>query len=114
MTLNRLPNRRPCRTIKLHVGPFGVYMQTGDYPDGRPGEVVVTVAKAGAMLRGFLESWSFAVSSALQHGEPLASVIDTHKGTRYEPNGEVKGYDGITECTSIPDLAVRVLEAEYP
>lgn len=115
--MTRLPSRRRCVTYKLRVGDngrgLGVYLHVGIYPDGRVGEIQASVAKAGSVMRGWLDAWCDSVSSALQHGEPLESIIRTHKGRECEPRGRVQHFDGIAECSSIQDLVARILAAEY-
>ena len=113
MTLNRLPNRRPCVTHALRVGGIKMYLHEDLYSYGLPGAVTIDTAKAGSMLRGFLDATTWDWSESLQRGEPLSSIVRRHKGHTFEPNGEVQYYDGIDSCTSLTDLLARVLEAEH-
>lgn len=102
-----LPARRRCVSQKVKIGKQTVHYSIGLYPDGRPGELWIEVAKAGAALRGWAGEAGMMMSIALQHGTPLHTVLDLFIGTRNDPCGPVVGHDRITQCTSIMDLIAR-------
>ena len=110
----RLPTRRRCVRVKAKVAGHRVYVDVGEYADGRPGEVFVSVAKAGSVLRGLLDAWSVSTSLGLQHGVPLRAIVAAELGREYDPAGLVDGHDTITECSSVTDYVARVLAELYP
>lgn len=113
----KLPVERPSVTRRFAIGGTDGYVTVGLYDDGRPGEVFLTVDKAGTTLRGVLDAWAIAMSLALQHGVPLADLVAKHKGTHFEPagpTGEEGGAEGgIPFATSLVDYVARYLEARF-
>lgn len=92
------------------------YVTTGEYPDGRLGEVFICISKATKRLQAMgpmFDEWAKDFSKALQYGAPLDALCDGHIGTRFEPAGPVRGVAGITRCTSPTDLICRWLKAKY-
>ena len=114
MTRRRLPTKRRCVRVKANVAGHRVYVDIGQYADGTPGEIFVTVAKAGSVLRGLLDAWSVSTSLGLQHGVPLKSIVLAELGREFDPFGPVEGDGTITECTSLTDYVARVLAELYP
>ncbi len=112
----RLPGRRDTPGIRATVGGHSVYLRTGLYPDGRPGEIFITVGKRGlvAMDAGAaMDAFAIAVSIGLQHGAPLESFVHRFIGTRSTPNGPVVGNDGIRFANSIHEYVFRELGITY-
>jgi ribonucleoside-diphosphate reductase alpha chain len=114
VTRRRLPTRRRCVRVKARVAGHRIYVDVGEYPDGTPGEIFVTVAKAGSVLRGLLDAWSVSTSLGLQHGVPLRLVVAAELGREFDPFGAVEGDGPIRECTSVTDYVARVLVELYP
>ncbi len=83
----RLPDRRGGYTQKAHVGGHKVYLRTGEYPDGRLGEIFVDMHKEGAAFRSLMNNFAIAVSLGLQYGVPLEEYVDAFTFTRFEPAG---------------------------
>src|SRR2546423_12379853 len=109
----KLPNRRKSYTQKATVGGHKVYLHTGEYEDGRLGEIFVDMHKEGAALRSLLNNFAIAVSLGLQYGVPLEEYVDAFPFTRFEPSGPVQGNDSIKYATSILDYVFRELAVSY-
>ncbi|HEY7300492.1 MAG TPA: vitamin B12-dependent ribonucleotide reductase, partial [Xanthobacteraceae bacterium] len=109
----RLPDRRKGYTQKAVVGGHKVYLRTGEYDDGRLGEIFIDMHKEGAALRSFINNFAIAVSLGLQYGVPLDEYVDAFTFTRFEPAGPVQGNDSIKYATSILDYVFRELAVSY-
>jgi ribonucleoside-diphosphate reductase alpha chain len=105
----KLPDRRKGYTQKAVVGGHKVYLRTGEYDDGRIGEIFIDMHKEGAALRSFINNFAIAVSLGLQYGVPLEEYVDAFTFTRFEPSGPVQGNDSIKYATSILDYVFREL-----
>jgi ribonucleoside-diphosphate reductase alpha chain len=109
----RMPDRRKGYTQKAVVGGHKVYLRTGEYDDGRLGEIFIDMHKEGAALRSLLNNFAIAVSLGLQYGVPLDEYVDAFTFTRFEPSGPVQGNDSIKNATSILDYVFRELAVSY-
>jgi ribonucleoside-diphosphate reductase alpha chain len=109
----RLPARRKGYTQKAVVGGHKVYLRTGEYEDGRLGEIFIDMHKEGAALRSLLNNFAIAISLGLQYGVPLDEYVDAFTFTRFEPQGPVQGNDTIKYATSILDYVFRELAISY-
>ncbi|HEX7532874.1 MAG TPA: vitamin B12-dependent ribonucleotide reductase, partial [Methyloceanibacter sp.] len=109
----RLPNRRKGYTQKAIVGGHKVYLKTGEYDDGRLGEIFLDMHKEGAALRSLLNNFAIAISLGMQYGVPLEEYVDAFTFTRFEPQGPVQGNDSIKYATSILDYVFRELAVSY-
>ncbi len=109
----KMPDRRKGYTQKAVVGGHKVYLRTGEYDDGRIGEIFIDMHKEGAALRSFINNFAIAVSLGLQYGVPLEEYVDAFTFTRFEPNGPVQGNDSIKFATSILDYVFRELAVSY-
>src|SRR5260221_188938 len=109
----RMPNRRKGYTQKAVVGGHKVYLRTGEYDDGRLGEIFIDMHKEGAALRSIINNFAIAVSLGLQYGVPLEEYVDAFTFTRFEPQGPVQGNDTIKYATSILDYVFRELAISY-
>ena len=109
----RMPDRRKGYTQKAVVGGHKVYLRTGEYDDGRLGEIFIDMHKEGAALRSLLNNFAIAVSLGLQYGVPLEEYVDAFTFTRFEPSGTVQGNDSIKFATSILDYVFRELAVSY-
>jgi ribonucleoside-diphosphate reductase alpha chain len=108
-----MPDRRKGYTQKAVVGGHKVYLRTGEYDDGRLGEIFIDMHKEGAALRSLLNNFAIAVSLGLQYGVPLDEYVDAFTFTRFEPSGPVQGNDSIKYATSILDYVFRELAVSY-
>jgi ribonucleoside-diphosphate reductase alpha chain len=109
----RLPDRRTGYTQKAVVGGHKVYLRTGEYADGRLGEIFLDMHKEGAAFRSLMNNFAIAVSVGLQYGVPLDEFVDAFTFTRFEPAGLVRGNETIKNATSILDYIFRELAISY-
>lgn len=109
----KLPARHGGYTQKASVGGHRVFLRTGEYPDGRLGEIFLSLPKETAALRGMAEAFAAAVSLGLQHGVPLDEFVDEFAFTRFAPAGAVEGDPAIGQATSLLDYVFRHLAASY-
>jgi len=109
----RMPDRRKGYTQKAVVGGHKVYLRTGEYDDGRLGEIFIDMHKEGAALRSIINNFAIAVSLGLQYGVPLDEYVDAFTFTRFEPSGPVQGNEAIKNATSILDYVFRELAVSY-
>jgi ribonucleoside-diphosphate reductase alpha chain len=108
-----LPNRRKGYTQKARVGGHKVYLRTGEYEDGRLGEIFIDMHKEGAAFRSLMNNFAIAISIGLQYGVPLEEYVEAFTFTRFEPAGPVDGNDSIKMATSILDYIFRELAISY-
>ncbi|WP_439563506.1 TSCPD domain-containing protein, partial [Roseinatronobacter sp.] len=109
----KLPERRKGYTQKAVVGGHKVYLRTGEYTDGKLGEIFIDMHKEGAGFRAMMNNFAIAVSVGLQYGVPLEEFVDAFTFTRFEPAGMVQGNDSIKNATSILDYIFRELAVSY-
>ncbi len=109
----KLPDRRKGYTQKAIVGGHKVYLRTGEYVDGRLGEIFIDMHKEGAAFRSLMNNFAIAISLGLQYGVPLEEYVDAFTFTRFEPAGFVQGNDAIKNATSILDYVFRELAISY-
>jgi ribonucleoside-diphosphate reductase alpha chain len=109
----RLPQRRKGYTQKAIVGGHKVYLRTGEYEDGRVGEIFIDMHKEGAAFRSVMNNFAIAISIGLQYGVPLEEFIEAYTFTRFEPSGMVEGNDAIKMSTSVLDYIFRELAISY-
>jgi ribonucleoside-diphosphate reductase alpha chain len=109
----KLPERRKGYTQKAIVGGHKVYLRTGEYKDGRLGEIFIDMHKEGAGFRAMMNNFAIAVSVGLQYGVPLEEFVDAFTFTRFEPAGMVQGNEAIKNATSILDYIFRELAVSY-
>ncbi|HHX90574.1 MAG TPA: vitamin B12-dependent ribonucleotide reductase [Paracoccus sp.] len=109
----KLPERRKGYTQKALIGGHKVYLRTGEYGDGKLGEIFIDMHKEGAGFRAMMNNFAIAVSVGLQYGVPLEEFVDAFTFTRFEPAGMVQGNDSIKNATSILDYIFRELAVSY-
>ncbi|MCP5412551.1 MAG: vitamin B12-dependent ribonucleotide reductase [Alphaproteobacteria bacterium] len=109
----KLPHRRKSYTQKAIVGGHKVYLHTGEYEDGRLGEIFIDMHKEGAAFRSLMNNFAIAISVGLQYGVPLEEFVDAFTFTRFEPAGLVIGNDSIKNATSVLDYIFRELAVSY-
>ena len=110
---HRLPDRRKGYTQKAVVGGHKVYLRTGEYEDGKLGEIFIDMHKEGAAFRSLMNNFAIAISIALQYGVPLEEFVEAFTFTRFEPSGVVQGNETIKMATSILDYLFRELAVSY-
>ena len=109
----RLPDRRKGYTQKAVVGGHKVYLRTGEYEDGKLGEIFIDMHKEGAAFRSLMNNFAIAISIGLQYGVPLEEFVEAFTFTRFEPSGTVQGNETIKMATSILDYLFRELAVSY-
>jgi ribonucleoside-diphosphate reductase alpha chain len=109
----RLPTRRKGYTQKAIVGGHKVYLRTGEYEDGRIGEIFIDMHKEGAAFRSLMNNFAIAISIGLQYGVPLEEFVEAFTFTRFEPSGIVEGNDTIKMATSVLDYIFREVAISY-
>ncbi|MBA4783180.1 MAG: vitamin B12-dependent ribonucleotide reductase [Rhizobiales bacterium] len=109
----KMPDRRKGYTQKARVGGHKVYVTTGEYADGRLGEIFIDMHKEGAAFRAMMNNFAIAISLGLQYGVPLEEYVEAFTFTRFEPAGMVQGNEAIKNATSILDYVFRELAVSY-
>ncbi|MCC0010431.1 MAG: vitamin B12-dependent ribonucleotide reductase [Hyphomicrobiaceae bacterium] len=110
---SKLPSRRKGYTQKASVGGHKVYLRTGEYDDGKVGEIFIDMHKEGAAFRSLMNNFAIAISLGLQYGVPLEEYVEAFTFTRFEPAGIVQGNEAIKNATSILDYIFRELAVSY-
>ena len=108
-----LPFRRAGYTQKATVGGHKLFLRTGEYPNGRLGEIFIALHKEGAAFRGLMDNFAIAVSLGLQYGVPLEEFVEAFTFTRFGPAGAVEGDPAVAQATSLLDYIFRTLSANY-
>ena len=108
-----LPARRHGYTQKAIVGGHKLFLRTGEYADGKLGEIFIGLHKEGPAFRGLMDNFAVAVSLALQHGVPLETLVDAFAFTRFGPAGVVEGDPSVGRATSLLDYVFRTLAVNY-
>jgi ribonucleoside-diphosphate reductase alpha chain len=109
----RLPKKRRGFTQEARVGGHKIFLRTGEYEDGRLGEIFIDMHKEGAAFRSLMNCFAMSVSVGLQYGVPLQTYVDQFTFTRFEPQGPVEGHPYVKFATSIVDFIFRTLGVEY-
>ena len=107
-----LPKIRNSKTFKFTVGDTRAYMTVGEYEDGTPGEVFVSIAKMGSTLRGVMDAFAVSVSYGLQFGVPLKQYVRNFTNTSFAPSGITDDPD-IRTASSIIDYIFKRLGKTY-
>ncbi|MEY3925764.1 MAG: hypothetical protein RIQ63_1115, partial [Actinomycetota bacterium] len=108
----KLPRSRRGRTFEFRVADCKGFATIGEYEDGRPGEVFLTVSKQGSTLAGIMDAFAKSISYGLQYGVPLRAFVEAFINTRFEPAGMTDDSD-IRMASSIVDYLFRRLAVEY-
>ena len=108
-----MPDRRKGYIQKATIGDHKVYLHTGEYEDGKIGEIFIDTSKEGELVKALMNNFAIAVSLGLQYGVPLDEYISAFVGTKFEPSGTVHGNDRILSASSILDYIFRELAISY-
>ena len=108
-----MPDRRKGYIQKATIGDHKVYLHTGEYEDGKIGEIFIDTSKEGELVKALMNNFAIAISLGLQYGVPLDEYISAFVGTKFEPSGKVYGNDRILSATSILDYIFRELAISY-
>ena len=109
----KMPDRRKGYIQKAQIGDHKVYLHTGEYNDGKIGEIFIDTNKEGELVKAMMNNFAIAISLGLQYGVPLDEYVDAFIDTKFEPSGNVDGNDRILSATSILDYVFRELAISY-
>ena len=108
-----MPDRRKGYIQKATIGDHKVYLHTGEYEDGKIGEIFIDTSKEGELVKALMNNFAIAISLGLQYGVPLDEFVNAYIETKFEPSGKVHGNDRILSATSILDYIFRELAISY-
>ncbi len=108
-----MPDRRKGYIQKATIGNHKVYLHTGEYEDGKIGEIFIDTSKEGELVKALMNNFAIAISLGLQYGVPLDEFVSAYIGTKFEPSGKVHGNDRIMSASSILDYIFRELAISY-
>ena len=110
---SKMPYRRKGYIQKVSIGDHKIYLHTGEYDDGKVGEIFIDMNKEGELVKALMNNFAIAISLGLQYGVPLDEFVDAFIETKFEPSGEMKGNDRILNASSILDYIFRELAISY-
>ena len=110
---SKMPDRRKGYIQKVSIGEHKIYLHTGEYDDGKVGEIFIDTNKEGELVKALMNNFAIAISLGLQYGVPLDEFVDAFIETKFEPSGEIKGNDRILNASSILDYIFRELAISY-
>ena len=108
-----MPDRRKGYIQKATIGDHKVYLHTGEYEDGKIGEIFIDTSKEGELVKALMNNFAIAISLGLQYGVPLDEFVNAYVDTKFEPSGKVHGNDRILSASSILDYIFRELAISY-
>ena len=109
----KMPDRRKGYIQKVTIGNHKVYLHTGEYNDGKLGEIFIDTSKEGELVKALMNNFAIAISLGLQYGVPLDEFVNAYLGTKFEPSGKIDGNDRILSASSILDYIFRELAISY-
>src|SRR5690606_29376240 len=107
-----LPRKRHSVTYKFRIADLKGFFTVGEYEDGAPGEIFISVSKQGSTLRGLMDALSVSISHGLQYGVPLKSYVKAMMSTSYAPSG-ITDDPEVRTASSITDYIARRLAIDY-
>jgi ribonucleoside-diphosphate reductase alpha chain len=110
---SKMPDRRKGYIQKVTIGNHKIYLHTGEYDDGKVGEIFIDMNKEGELVKSLMNNFAIAISLGLQYGVPLDEFVDAFIETKFEPSGEINGNDRILNASSILDYIFRELAISY-
>ena len=108
-----MPDRRKGYIQKVTIGNHKIYLHTGEYDDGKVGEIFIDMNKEGELVKALMNNFAIAISLGLQYGVPLDEFVNAYVETKFEPSGKVHGNDRILSASSILDYIFRELAISY-
>ncbi len=108
-----MPDRRKGYIQKASIDNHKVYLHTGEYEDGKIGEIFIDTSKEGELVKALMNNFAIAISLGLQYGVPLDEYVNAYVDTKFEPSGKVYGNDRILSASSILDYIFRELAISY-
>jgi ribonucleoside-diphosphate reductase alpha chain len=109
----KMPDRRKGYIQKASIGEHKIYLHTGEYNDGKIGEIFIDTNKEGELVKALMNNFAIAISLGLQYGVPLDEYVDAFIDTKFEPSGKIEGNDRILSASSILDYVFRELAISY-
>ena len=109
----QMHDRRKGYIQKATIDDHKIYLHTGEYDDGKIGEIFIDTNKEGELVKALTNNFAIAISLGLQYGVPLEEFVDAFLDTKFEPSGKVYGNDRILSATSILDYIFRELAISY-
>ena len=110
---SKMPDRRKGYIQKITIGDHKIYLHTGEYDDGKVGEIFIDMNKEGELVKALMNNFAIAISLGFQYGVPLDEFVDAFIETKFEPSGEIEGNDRILNASSILDYIFRELAISY-
>ena len=110
---SKMPDRRKGYIQKVTIENHKIYLHTGEYDDGKVGEIFIDMNKEGELVKALMNNFAIAISLGLQYGVPLNEFVDAFIETKFEPSGEIQGNDRILSASSILDYIFRELAISY-
>jgi len=110
---SKMPDRRKGYIQKVTIDDHKIYLHTGEYDDGRVGEIFIDMNKEGELVKALMNNFAIAISLGLQYGVPLDEFVDAFIETKFEPSGKITGNDRILNASSILDYIFRELAISY-
>ena len=110
---SKMPDRRKGYIQKVTIADHKIYLHTGEYDDGKVGEIFIDMNKEGELVKALMNNFAIDISLGLQYGVPLEEFVDAFIQTKFEPSGEIKGNDRILSASSILDYIFRELAISY-
>ena len=110
---SKMPDRRKGYIQKVTIGNHKIYLHTGEYDDGKVGEIFIDMNKEGELVKSLMNNFAIAISLGLQYGVPLEEFVDAFIETKFEPSGKIGGNDRILSASSILDYIFRELAISY-
>ena len=110
---SKMPDRRKGYIQKVSIGEHKIYLHTGEYDDGKVGEIFIDMNKEGELVKALMNNFAIAISLGLQYGVPLDEFVDAFIETKFEPSGKISGNDRILNASSILDYIFRELAISY-
>ena len=110
---SKMPDRRKGYIQKVTIGNHKIYLHTGEYDDGKVGEIFIDMNKEGELVKALMNNFAIAISLGLQYGVPLDEFVDAFIETKFDPSGEINGNDRILNASSILDYIFRELAISY-
>ena len=108
----KLPRTRTAKTFEFRVADCKGFVTVGEYENGQPGEIFITVSKQGSTLAGIMDAFAKSISYGLQYGVPLRGYVEAFVNMKFEPAGMTDDPD-VRFAGSIMDYLFRRLALEY-
>jgi ribonucleoside-diphosphate reductase alpha chain len=107
-----LPKIRNSKTFSFTVAGLHGYFTVGEFEDGSPGELFISIAKIGSTLAGLMDSFGRSISYGLQYGVPLKTYVKGMAHMSFAPAGITDDPD-IRTASSMVDYIFRRLALTY-